>query len=534
MKKAKRNLLLLPLFALLLTGCKPNPVTSDPSVEESSTTQPPVTSTSEEVTSEEGTSKTGPGYEGLENFSKVSNGVYGNRELDHAIGMTALESVGTQKLLVVPVVFKDRTYRATPEHHTMLNKIFFGESEETGWESVYSYYHKSSFEKLTLTGEVLPYFNVDMTTAEFAELPSDMSDQQFGEGFYWDTTHHLIELIYNTLTAEKLKEFDQDGDGHVDALWMVYMNEIHDIGGGSNDPFWAYKFYWNRYANVDKPTPNTYAWASYQFAIEGDGYSVEKPDAHTFIHETGHVLSLPDYYDYDRQKSPAGQADMMDYNIADHNIYSKFRLNWAEPYHVTGHADITLKPSNQTGEFIIIKDGWNGHAYDEYVAIEYYTPDGLNAKDVNGYKTSRNPNGNKTFSVPGVRIWHVDSRLQKYVYNLETEELVSKDWSDTLDYNDFTFTQIGPSNTGSRSVDGYNLLHLIDARGYTGNFGNWFKTVSSANDKALFKTGAKIGASEWMKFFQTSDTFNDGTPVGYSITIGEMTEQGVEIQIRKA
>ncbi|MFA7449293.1 MAG: hypothetical protein WCY90_00525, partial [Bacilli bacterium] len=172
--------------------------------------------------------------------------------------------------------------------------------------------------------------------------------------------------------------------------------------------------------------------------------------------------------------------------------------------------------------------------YDEYIAIEYYTPDGLNAKDVNGYKTSRNPKGNKTFSVPGVRMWHVDSRLQKYVYDLETEELVSKDWSDTLDYNEFTFTSIGPSNTGSRSVDGYNLLHLIDARGYTGNFGNWFKNVVSANDKALFQTGAKINASEWMKFFQTSAAFNDGTPVGYSVTIGEMTPEGVQIQIRKA
>ena len=72
---------------------------------------------------------------------------------------------------------------------------------------------------------------------------------------------------------------------------MVYIAEIKALGG-EDDPFWAYKFYWNRYANTEKPTPNTYAWASYKFADEGVGYNFNIPDAHTYIHETGHMFGL--------------------------------------------------------------------------------------------------------------------------------------------------------------------------------------------------------------------------------------------------
>lgn len=479
---------------------------------------------------------------GGNSFSKSTKENYSNRALDEAMGMTALNSVGEQKLLVVPIVFTNTTTYATEALHESIEKLFFGASDETGWESVSSYYEKSSYGKLKLVGEVQPYFHLPWSTHELAQKPVD-EKQESGPGHYWDETHHVIENLYNTSDANLLKEYDQDGDGHVDGLWMVYIADINAVGEDSS-VFWAYKFYWNRAANRSKPTPNTYAWASYRFANEGRGYSFEKPDAHTFIHETGHMLGLPDYYDYDKspqtgmaKTNPTGGIDMMAFNIIDHNAYSKYRYNWISPYYADKSGSITLKPFESSGDAVLLKGDWNGHAYDEYLLIEYYTPTGLNEKDSqeNGYIQGTNTSGTQGFTIPGVRIWHVDSRLLQLTTN-SAGEITSQKWTDEIKGTSTSVTVVGPSNTASRSTDEeHNLLHLLDreAPNKSGRTGSWLKSSTTAGDDALFQTGDEIKADGWKTYFSYSDTFNDGTAVGYSVKIGKMNSKGVTITIKK-
>ncbi|NLI52502.1 MAG: hypothetical protein GX377_03975, partial [Erysipelotrichaceae bacterium] len=63
---------------------------------------------------------------------------------------------------------------------------------------------------------------------------------------------------------------------------------------------------------------------------------------------------------------------------------------------------------------------------------------------------------------------------------------------------------------------------------------NWLRTPTAAGSTALFQTGDVVAADGWKKYIQTSATFNDGTAVGYSVEIGEMDDNGVQIIIRKA
>ena len=107
-------------------------------------------------------------------------------------------------------------------------------------------------------------------------------------------------------------------------------------------------------------------------------------DAHTYIHETGHLLGLDDYYDYNSTLGPDRglyTADMMDANIGDHCPISKLLLDWVDPYVATTSGQVTLSPFTTSGDCIIVADHSLSSIYDTYYMIEFYTNDGLNAND---------------------------------------------------------------------------------------------------------------------------------------------------------
>ncbi len=455
-----------------------------------------------------------------DNYYLVENTPYKNNAISRTKGLAHFESTGNQKMMVVPVKFTDTplSYGSDDTIVAALNRAFFGESDETGWESVASFYNKSSYNKLNLTGEVMPVFNYGYSTAQL--LAKEVDGYQ-----YWDKSHYVVESVYNAYSAATLKSYDQDVDGYVDAVFFVYLAPVDDES--EDILFWAFQFFWNRYENMEKPTFNVYAWASYEFMVDAPGYSYSKPAAHTYIHESGHLFGFDDYYDYDGTVSPAGGIDMMDHNIIDHNMFSKFTANWKMPYVPVGDSDILLRPAATTGDFIIINDNWNGTAYDEYILIEYYTPTGLNEHDSTsptGY------NGVKGYNISGVRIWHVDARLLRISNNQTT-----KYWSDKVLAPNLSayYIDYATSNTPSMNNAHSSLrrLQLLDGQGRSQN---WANNLWLANNTALFLQGATIGSNDWGRYLMKRATFNDGSVIGYSVEIGLMNAEGVTIKIRKA
>lgn len=64
------------------------------------------------------------------------------------------------------------------------------------------------------------------------------------------------------------------------------------------------------------------ASASTSFMNNDEKYYV---DSSTYIHETGHLLGLDDYYSYNPNTiGKVYGADMMDGNLGDHHLYQKF------------------------------------------------------------------------------------------------------------------------------------------------------------------------------------------------------------------
>lgn len=459
-------------------------------------------------------------YERTERNEKLTlNTLYENR------GNPKLNSLGEQKILVIPVVIKGFEELATEEARNQINTTFFGKTEETGYESVSSFYNKSSYGRLSISGKVSSYFEPNLTADEIASV----TNPNYGEYGLFNLTNLAVSWYKDN--HDDIKDFDLDQDGYIDALWLVYMapNYSNAIGKVPSDLMWAFSF--SNFdnvglADVDSPVAMSYSWASYDFMY--DGYGKEKVDAHVFIHETGHQLGLEDYYCASEANiSPMGRVDMMDDDLGDHSPYSKYALGWAEPYIIDGAGTITLNSFTETGDCLLFKtNNYNGTPFDEYIMIDFVTPTGLNKQDyVDGY---RNKFGYKE---AGVRIIYINSLA------------IDKNFNFTDDINEMTGVKYNNSPIGA--MEGiinpnngmyYILTTLIPKDCKSANHG-LFKRDFVADSSHLFKKGDEFNLkkdSQYRKLMQSQSNKYVKKDAGffmYNIVIEDMNETSCTIRI---
>ena len=229
-------------------------------------------------------------------------------------GIVPTPAEGNVNILVLPIVIEDYGLSSSEKSKVLadLDLAFNGQAEETGWQSVSSFYEESSYGKLNFRATVAPWYDSGLTVAEI-EHQNVSSDSAEGVSYLMRSA---VEH-YRSQSGNSLREFDSNGDGFLDAVWMVYSAPYD--GSGASTVQWAFTF-WDYEAAADAsysaPVGYAYSWASYEFLYEGYGRS--SVDAHTFVHETGHLLGLNDYYDTSGSTSPTGYVDMMDANIIDH------------------------------------------------------------------------------------------------------------------------------------------------------------------------------------------------------------------------
>jgi len=448
----------------------------------------------------------GPRYDAFYRSEDVDLTYY---DVSRSGEMDSMIAVGVERMLVIPVMIDGHEDNADEATLSDIEKVMFGDSDESSWESVASFYHKSSYGRLSLTGIVTEWYDCGYTIAELESMWGEPTTIILDRAIQWvKDSHPEIDLT----------QYDIDQDGHIDGVWMVYSADY----SYNSDVLWAYTN-WNSanedYGDASSPKAYTYAWASYGFMYEG--YGSGGIDGHTFIHETGHMLSLDDYYDYDSATSPMGMIDMMDNNIIDHNGFSKFSLGWTNPYVVTGEADITLLPASSSGQSILLSADWNGIPFDEYLLIELYTPDGLNEKDaLSAYPA----NGRRGFTIPGVRMYHVDARLFDSGSGAYTDDLSSGR------------SYIGASNSASwaritANKSKFKLLSLVDAAHNT----RYLESSSAiATDASLFKSGSSFAFEDYADAFplKVSKTMNDGSAFPYTIEFVVVNSQSAQVKIR--
>ncbi len=439
----------------------------------------------------------------------------------------AMPSTGNGKMLVVPIWFADSSnYINSAEKTSVKNDIeeaYFGEPNTSSlpWHSVKSYYETESKGTLSLSGMVTDWYETSYESTTISDAQVNLLVEEVG-----DSLKQQLGSEYNS--------YDTDKDGYIDALILIYAAPYNTTDDDS--PLWAYCFWLqqNNY-NINSPIANTYFWASYSFMYEsGDSYV----DAHTFIHEMGHVLGLDDYYDYayDYGNNPAGGFSMQDYNVGSHDPFSQMALGWVEPYVPTDNITIKIESFQESGDVILLSPEWTGSPFDEYLLLELYTPTGLNAYDINNSGTYiYGPND------IGIRLWHVDARLRRYY---ESSNYIYVDTSNH--YTDFVegnYYGIGATNTtyvANQGLEGY-YAEVSEDRNYDllalirNSCANDDEMQDNLNSLMLFKAGDSFTMSSYRSQFPKGSVLNSGSSLGFSFEVLSIDEENLTatIQIQK-
>lgn len=336
------------------------------------------------------------------------------------------------------------------------------------YESLKNFYARSSYNQLNLSsGMTIGWYH--------APYPRSAVEQSSG-----GQEALIKEAIASFDGTVDFSQFDNDGDGQIEYFIVIWTGP----NNGWANFWWAYQTSWGDDSyQVDGKKLGKYVWQ-----WEGNYGDPGKLSVGVVVHETGHALGLPDYYDYDDSVGPdggLGGLDMMAGNWGDHNSFSKWILDWLTPTVVAaGSQTITLNPSGTSQDAVVIMpDATTSDSYRElFVAQNRYRVGNDPATDA--YPVSG------MYPTDGMLIWHVDGRL----------DVSSWDWANNNSYTD------------------HKLLKLMQADGL-----DRIESFNAAADAAMYYTpGLSLGPL-------TNPSSRDYSGVDSGVNVTNISQSGQQM-----
>lgn len=433
-----------------------------------------------------------------------------------------MPSVGKTPLLVVPIIFRGYEYLADGENMELIRKAFFGDSEDVPFESLHSYYYKSSMGQLDITGTVTDYFHA----------PSEYSFSALNrQKTYNDLAEDALDWVEETYSDSGFNrsDYDSNSDGVIDGLWLI---SVLPMQSSSHLYSWAFTTSTGELGDPDSPKVNTFGYATTEF-LQGEEEN-ESCDSHVLIHETGHMLGLNDYYSFNTKSgySPLGGCDMMDHNVGDMNPYSKMLLGWTKPYVITGDCQITL-PSSQSSdmplivfaedskEYPVVNGKLQFNIFDEYMVLDLYSGSGLNSAPYSEYDIAM-PKGR------GGRLYHVDNRLGILQYDNSGDPETLTLPGDPLEplkeehqgsiYRAFYNTEAGNNSEESYFIHDKQYNYFDEIRWISADSEDYASSSSIPDSDYLFSPGDVFSMEKYLSQFN-SKGLDNGKVLSTTFTI---------------
>ena len=448
---------------------------------------------------------------------------------DSSIRTTGYLINGKFKSVVIPIWFTDSdNFISEAKKDNIRNdaqKVFFSDnpSEDIGWESAKTYYEKESRVNGLLSGEK-GLVDIDGKVSDwFIDTnPSSVYKDSEPES---DLKQRAVDWYFST-TGENINDYDANNDGYLDGVIFMYGAPDYSTTGDSTNNLWyhviAHSF--SSRPSISTPILGNNMWVSYASMYGENNFKdrVGKNDyvkhygkntglklnPHTYIHETGHMFCLQDYYSTTRDESLPTENTMQSNNIGGHDPYSLLINNWANAYIPNESMTLDIRDVQSSHDIVLLTPKWNDaySPFDEYIALELFAPNGLNEFD------SNNGYGFGAYSEVGLRIWHIDSRLYCY----DTGEITT----DPRDGRTAILTDNSRgSPSGSQQIfkdhDEYPLLHLLrNDKDFSID-----DTRLDMQESHYFKAGSTFSLEEFDKQFVEEGKLNNGLKLNWSVTV---------------
>ena len=308
---------------------------------------------------------------------------------------TGFPSKGEQKGLVVLVEYKDVKFTHNDPYsyfNRMLNEDGFSDYGGTGCAA--EYFRECS------DNQFRPKFDV------YGPITLSQNMSYYGGNDYSGNDKNpqkmAIEACQQLDATVDFSEYDRDGDGFIDNVFIFYAGR-GEASGGSSNTVWPHSW------NVTAAEYTSYIFDGVQldrYACSNEWEGSRPDGVGTFIHEFSHVMGLPDLYatSYTSAFTPGGWSvlDHGSYNNGGctpplYSAYERYSLGWITPQVLDGPASVRLNSIGSNQACIIPTGDEN-----EFFLIE------------NRQKTS----WDKYIPGHGMLVWHVD--YDAYVWRQNT------------------------------------------------------------------------------------------------------------------
>lgn len=284
-------------------------------------------------------------------------------DLQNAIrGTNAFPTIGNAKLVCILIGFSDMAFTETQANfNNLFNQVGYGT-----YGSVKDYYEECSYGQFHLTVDVAGPYQASNTHAYYGQNSGDDKDINVKE---------LVTEAVNFADADvDFSDYDNDSNGNVDGVYIIYAGYNEAEGGGAN-------CIWYHASSIPAVNLDGVNVSSYSCSAEFKGNSgTDISGIGNICHEFGHVLGAPDFYDTDYedggQYSGSGSWDVMasgNFNgdrdcPAHYNPYVKaYLFGWSSITTLNAQTELTiLNSALNNNQFY----RYNTPTADEYFLME--------------------------------------------------------------------------------------------------------------------------------------------------------------------
>jgi len=254
-------------------------------------------------------------------------------------------SKGKRRSLMILAEFSDTPHVIDASvFNDIMNKVNYTpvvNSRNSYTGSFRDYYLENSYNKFDCTTDVVSMNNNGIDFI-WVKLPNKL--EYYGRNNSSGDDENAQAMIIDAVNAADAKgvdfsKYDNDLDGDVDNIMVIHTG-YGEEAGAPDETIWSHKHnLGNKVLNIDGKTISAYI--TFPELLNASGNIVTSIGV--LVHEFGHALGLPDYYDTDFSggsgEAPGlGHWDVMSggsYNNrgvtpAQHNAYSKYLLDWID------------------------------------------------------------------------------------------------------------------------------------------------------------------------------------------------------------